>query len=162
PVDAAGNAIHGLKAQWQAITPGAASVSANGEVIANSTGASVLRATAGQITADVAVTVVSSAAAQQTRNKSGGSGSRIVRSSKLRKVNGRSTLFAHGRVVLPVTPLGGDEAESVFRPGNAVGAPPGKTTPGAQKSGAAVESVETPGSANFSFSLPVVSLSGRG
>src|SRR5262249_49234880 len=39
---------------------------------------------------------------------------------------------------------------------------PGKTTPGAQKSGAAVESVETPGSANFSFSLPVVSLSGRG
>jgi hypothetical protein len=61
-----------------------------------------------------------------------------------------------------MVPVGGEEAESLYRPANAIGAPPGKTTPGARTRGAATESTETPGSANFNFGLDVVSLPGRG
>ena len=49
-----------------------------------------------------------------------------------------------------------------FSSRNAVGTPPGKTTPGASMVAAATNGTETPGSANFSFGLPVVSSPGRG
>jgi len=162
PVDSEGNAVHGLTAVWRAITPGAVSVSSTGEVIANATGVSVLQATVGANTATITVTVVARAgSALRPSQSSVGAGTHATLKATTRKA--RSVLFAHrippGSLAMP---LGGDEAESVFRPANAIGTPPGKTTPGAQKRGAAVESTETPGSANFNFNLPVASLPGRG
>lgn len=76
-----------------------------------------------------------------------------------------SWLFAHpssrALAVRPL-PIGIAEAEQLYAPGNAVGAPPGRTTPGASTPGAAIGTRETPGSANFTFGLSVVSLPGRG
>jgi len=54
-----------------------------------------------------------------------------------------------------------DALASRYYASNAVGAPPGKTTPGAPVPGAATASSETPGSSNFSFGLPIVNLPGR-
>jgi len=55
-----------------------------------------------------------------------------------------------------------DETGSLYSPRNAVGAPPGKTEPGARTRAAATGGTELPGSSNFSFNVPVVSLPGRG
>jgi RHS repeat-associated protein len=56
-----------------------------------------------------------------------------------------------------------DETESMYQSKNNVGTPPGKTEPGAPTPPAAIASAtETPGSDNFTFSVPAVSLLGRG
>jgi RHS repeat-associated protein len=56
-----------------------------------------------------------------------------------------------------------DETESMYQSKNDVGTPPGKTEPGAPTPPAAVSTAtETPGSDNFTFGVPVVSLPGRG
>jgi RHS repeat-associated protein len=55
-----------------------------------------------------------------------------------------------------------NESDSLYLPGNQVGTPPGQTTLGAATPPAAISGTEMPGSANFSFSLPVADLPGRG
>lgn len=55
-----------------------------------------------------------------------------------------------------------NESNSLYQPGNQVGNAPGKTTPGAATAPAAISGTEMPGSANFSFNLPVADLPGRG
>ena len=59
-------------------------------------------------------------------------------------------------------PLPDNESDSLYQPGNQVGNPPGKTTPGASTPPAAISGTEMPGSANFSFSVPVADIPGRG
>ncbi|MGB7925095.1 MAG: RHS repeat-associated core domain-containing protein [Pyrinomonadaceae bacterium] len=59
-------------------------------------------------------------------------------------------------------PLPDDETESLYAPANMVGAPPGKTMPAASTAAAATGGREMPGSSNFSFGVPLVSLPGRG
>ncbi|HEX8846462.1 MAG TPA: RHS repeat-associated core domain-containing protein [Pyrinomonadaceae bacterium] len=54
------------------------------------------------------------------------------------------------------------EAGSLYLPGNLVGSPPGQTTSAASTPPAAIAGQEMPGSANFSFNLPVADLPGRG
>jgi RHS repeat-associated protein len=56
-----------------------------------------------------------------------------------------------------------DETESMYQSKNDVGTPPGKTESGAPAPAAAIaDATETPGSDNFTFSVSVVSLPGRG
>jgi RHS repeat-associated protein len=56
-----------------------------------------------------------------------------------------------------------DETGSLYDARNDVGAPPGRTEPGAPTPPAATSNAtETPGSDNFSFSVPAVGLPGRG
>jgi RHS repeat-associated protein len=55
-----------------------------------------------------------------------------------------------------------EERDSVYTPQNQVGNPPGATTPGATSPPAAMSGTEAPGSSNFTFSLPVIDLPGRG
>ena len=52
--------------------------------------------------------------------------------------------------------------QSFYMPTNNVGLPPGRTEPGSGTAPAAGAGIETPGSSNFMFSVPVVTLKGRG
>lgn len=59
-------------------------------------------------------------------------------------------------------PLPEDETGSLYEPANDVGTPPGRSEPGASVASAATSGTETPGSSNFTFGVPLVSLPGRG
>jgi len=169
PLDQENNTIHGLRAEWESSDARTVSVSPAGEIVGKRIGNAVITATIGNKKAKAKVTV-------GPRKAHPGfimNGSELVPQANLlakqksgdasRRKSQRRSLNAHniGRTLTPM-PEPGDQIPSLFYPTNAVGAPPGKTTPGAGTPGAAGGSTETPGSANFTFGVPLVSLPGRG
>jgi len=168
PEDEEGNTVHGLTAEWQSLNSQTVAVTTQGEAKAMTAGVAPLIATIGLKTASLLMTVVPKASASgNTEHPSTGARELAGRSQRHSQQSSRnpSWLFAHSSssaVATPPLPIGIGDAEQLYKPANAVGAPPGKTTPGASRPGAAIESTETPGSANFTFDLGVVSLPGRG
>jgi hypothetical protein len=157
PFDADDNPVHGVMAEWQSSRPEIVSVTSEGEAVAIAPGVAVLTGSAAGKRVVVPVMVVLRTATLGTERGDrtvAQASSSIQAGRKNRRQSPRSLLFAHNESSssngAPV-PLGGDQAESLYKPSNAVGAPPGKTTPGAKTRGAAIESTETPGSSNFSF-----------
>jgi RHS repeat-associated protein len=166
PYDADGNAIHGLSAGWESENPDVAFITKDGEVSALIPGKALLSASAGQKKTRVKLTVIARAA-----KPSGGDGavSSIAHTPSHRSPASHpagTLMYAHaGRwppssAVYNQLPPG--EVGSIYSGSNAVGAPPGKTTPGASVPAAATNGTEMPGSANFNFEVPIVSLPGRG
>ncbi len=165
PEDDEGNPVHGVTAQWQSLNSQTVVVNSQGEAKALAVGIAPVTATIGQRSTTLLITVAPRTSVSRNKgdsktNKAKSPGEQL---GKTRQVSGRSLSFAHA--LFPRSkprPQLELESEQLYTPENAVGAPPGKTTPGAAVRGAAIETVETPGSANFMFNLGVVSLPGRG
>lgn len=180
PVDKDGHAIQGLVAEWESSDERVVKVTKGGHAVAVNPGKARLTASASNKKEALKVAVVSST------GKFGGTKPDSIRAvSSIRKDSKESKLTARLRATqkrdvvqrahnagslpssLPLPPpeqdlLPDGETGSLYSPGNSVGAPPGRTTPGAQTPPAAVDGTEMPGSNNFTFGVPVISLPGRG
>src|ERR1051325_473956 len=181
PKDSDGNTIHGLGAEWDSNQPDIVSVTTDGLATAKEAGKSQLIATAGNKHATLGVTVIpaqpkQTATPPQTAsiNRSG-LPPRPARSQWLNKPKPDSMTEAsahpkrslsHGPSVSRVNTslvhvppvLDEDDRRYVSE----VGTPPGQAEPGATTPPAAIGGTERPGTANFSFEVPVVGLPGRG
>jgi RHS repeat-associated protein len=178
PYDANGDAIHGLNAEWESENPEVASITKSGEATALSAGKAVLRASAGQKKIKIKLLVIPSPPKQGGNNETSSISHRPSRRelanpvSQALRAQGRASqlaqaiMQAHARrwspSPAPFDQLPTSETGSIYNAGNAVGAPPGKTTPGAPVPAAATDGTEMPGSANFNFEVPIISLPGRG
>ncbi|MDQ3688041.1 MAG: Ig-like domain-containing protein [Acidobacteriota bacterium] len=184
PLDAHGDAVHGLVAEWESSSPAVASVTALGWVTALQPGTAQLTATAGNKRATVPVTVEEPEtmaeeddAGVAARERAGGV--QFVKASLARRARPRSSDAArHARGAASVRaasvraalvqgpsgegPLPDAEAESLYSPENDVGAPRGRTEPGAIVAPAAVAGTETPLSANFMFGISLTGAPTRG
>jgi RHS repeat-associated protein len=180
PVDSGGNAIQGLVAEWESSNEGVVKVTQDGHAVAVNVGTTQLTASAGNMRKVLKVTVVAGA------GKFGGTKRDSVRAvSSIRKDSKETNLAA--RLIttpqkgsarrahftssppapLPLRPANEDplpdgETGSLYQPGNTVGSPPGRTTPGAPTPPAAFDGTEMPGSNDFTLDVPVISLPGRG
>ncbi|MGH9905040.1 MAG: hypothetical protein ACRD8U_05570, partial [Pyrinomonadaceae bacterium] len=167
PVDGEGNPVHGVAAEWQSLSSQTVIVSRGGEAKALAVGVAPVIATIGQKSVTLLVTVAPRASASgNKRHQSTTARNLAARSPGHSRASRDRTLLRahpspHASVVRPPQ-FGIEESEQLYDPLNAVGAPPGNTTPGAGTRGAAIETIETPGSANFMFNLGVVGLPGRG
>lgn len=167
PEDDEGNAVHGVTAEWQSVNSQTVVVTKEGEATALAAGVAPVTARVGQTSVTLLVTVVPrvSASANKDQSKSARGLATGLRRPTRQLPRDAALLFAHrsstAAVPLPI-PIGIGDAEQLYQPANAVGVPPGKTTPGARTPGTAIGTTETPGSANFTFDLGVVSLPGRG
>jgi RHS repeat-associated protein len=181
PLDKDGNAIQGLVADWESSDESIVKITKSGHAVAINPGKARLTASAGNKKDVLNITVVSSTgkfggpkpdstkAVSSPRKDSREAGLVVAR---LRTAQQRGLAQrAHNAYTfaspLPLRspdqdPLPDDETGSLYAPGNSVGTPSGRTTPGAQTPPAAVNGTEMPGSNNFTFGLPVVSLPGRG
>ncbi|MCU1264914.1 MAG: repeat-associated core domain protein [Acidobacteria bacterium] len=179
PFDVEGSAIHGLAADWESTDPQVVTISRKGEAVAGVPGVAHITATAGAKNEKVKITVgppiASPAEATETgkeiktnrarRTAPNADAAHVSKTSsgsaesirRFRQYAHRRTLTASG------TPQGqGRDPDAFYSARNSVGTPPNKTTPGAQSRAAATEGTEAPGSSNFSFSVPIVNLPGRG
>jgi len=179
PLDAHGDAVHGLVAEWESSRPAAASVTALGWVTALQPGTAQLTATAGDKRATVPVIVeepeaMAEDAADGVAARERAGGVQFVKASLARRARPRSSdaaRHARGAASLRAAlvqgpsgegPLPDAEAESLYSPENDVGAPRGRTEPGATVAPAAVAGTETPLSANFMFGIPLTGAPTRG
>jgi RHS repeat-associated protein len=190
PVDAAGNAVQGLTASWESSDRQVVFVRPDGQAVGGKPGRAKLTATAGQKKASVHVTVVEVTRERFGGRKKdtvrqrvgaarrGGDGARVIKaawspddmpsgSSRGEAPSAAAGLIRPRGVALFLRPpeedpLPDNETGSMYSPSNSVGSPPGRTTPGAVTPPVATGGTEMPGSSNFSFEVPVVSLPGRG
>ncbi len=168
PVDDDGNPVHGVAAAWQSLSSQTVTVSQEGEAKALAAGVAPVTATIGQRSVTLLVTVAPrSSASGNGQHPSISARNLAARSRGHSQPSSRnpSLRFAHRSphtLAARPLPIGMIEAEQLYEPNNAVGAPPGRTTPGANTRGVAIDTTETPGSANFTFGLGVASLPGRG
>jgi len=167
PLDKDGSPIHGLLAEWESSEKNIIAITKDGRAMAGNPGKARLTAGAGQQRATVKVNVIGAPTAEQ--NLMVGRANIIDALREFRR--GRQHKH-HARLVSP-TPQQGQsqpfgarlpdaEASSLYWAQNDVGAPPGKTEPGAATPPAAIAGAETPLSSNFSFGVPLVNLAGRG
>lgn len=184
PIDAEGNTIQGLVANWESSQKNIVFVRPNGAAVAGKPGVAVLTAGAGNKHATVKVTV-----AEGTKEPFGGKkridskrdsnqetagfirspiGTSVAQHWSSRKKRAHAiNKLAMLPSALPfirdpnVDPLPDNETSSLYQPNNLIGNPPGKKKPGALSAASAVPVTES-GNKNFTFGLPVVSLPGRG
>lgn len=182
PVDSHGSSVQGLVAEWTSNNPQVVFVNGNGEAVARRPGNAILTATAGQVREQVRVTVVegsgekfggkkkensrrpSSSAVNNADNAGGAKFARKADRKKRAHASRVNVGAAAPAFLRPINddPLPDDETPTLFTPNNGVGNPPGRTTPGTLTPPTATDGTESPGSANFTFDVPVVSLPGRG
>lgn len=185
PVDQQGRTIHGIKVKWESSNKKVVFVRRNGKAMGGKPGEAIITARAGSKQATIRVTV------SEGRNEPYGGKKRIdstrrsrqqallaTKSSNQRELTASSkrgrTKRAHGisrakpRVsLIPFIrnpnddPLPDDETSSLYQTNNLIGAPPGKTRPGALTAASSISTTES-GNKNFSFGLPVVGMPGRG
>jgi RHS repeat-associated protein len=161
PFDKDGRPVHGLTVEWSTSDREIVFVTKDGRAIAGRHGSARLIARAGKKQASVKVNVYDN---NQGRSENAGSGS-IPRNRKkefIARAGKSKILFAH-----PFMPSGTDDrlpdsdTSSLYQPINQVGTPEGKTEAPATTPPAATGGTETPGSANYSFAVPLLDLPGR-
>jgi RHS repeat-associated protein len=163
PLDLEGNAVQGLVAGWTSSNSAIVSVTTDGQATAVEVGTAQLTATAGSRSATVNVTVTAtSATIERGKLEIAGNGSHSEKTGRAAIHQRKQTRLSHGakmvRAALQVDYF--DEDRKRFT--SEVGAPPGRTEPGAPTPPAAIPGTEKPGSSNFNFQVPVASLPGRG
>lgn len=161
PLDKDGNVVQGLSAQWESSDQKIVSVTPEGKAVARKAGTALLIARSGSVQENREVTVTPKI---KGREGIGEDKATLSRAELAHAGNPMGPLPQQS----PEEPFQGetlsvDQHGSVYWPENQVGSPSGMTTPGASTPPAATSSgSELPGSANFSFSVPVVGLPGRG
>ncbi|HEX8142063.1 MAG TPA: hypothetical protein VF553_05665, partial [Pyrinomonadaceae bacterium] len=183
PLDSAGNVVHGLGAEWESNHAEVVSVTADGLATARETGKSRLTASAGNKHASLSVTVIAaqprthvgteqsasinSEAPPVVRPESQASHAKRERAASAEASAPSDRSLSHARRTSKVLAALAAQAAPFFdddrrRYVSEVGAPPGQVEPGAPTPPAAIGGTEKPGSANFSFNVPIMSLPGRG
>ena len=178
PVDDENVTIQGLTANWESSNTGVVSVNENGEAVAGLPGTAILTVRAGKVKKHVRVTVFEGKepfGGKKKENSRRTRSSAAISPGPTPKANGRSTAkrersHSVGRPLSTLLflraplddPLPDEETGSLFFPNNGVGSPPGRTSAPPTTPPVATEGAELPGSANFSFAIPVVNLPGRG
>ena len=188
PVDDEGKAIQGLPAEWSSNNQQVVTVTEGGEAVGGRPGTAILTAAAGSAREHVRVTVVEGSnekfggkkkvnsrrkvrsTASNPLKTNGGEIAAQKSKRKSKRAHATSSLAARtSNAAMPIflrdpldDPLPDDETPSLFNPTNGVGSPPGRTTTGAPTPPPATEGTESPGSANFTFDIPVINLAGRG
>jgi RHS repeat-associated protein len=178
PLDAEGDAVHGLRAEWESADPNILTVAKDGQAIARQLGTAILTASVGLKKEKIQVTVVPRMSSRGTEQVGRVDGAKRnnprsaslspavftasrVKERKAERLEFRAhavaAMFQSQQQELPNSELG-----SIYQVGNATGSPSGTTTPGAVTPPAAIGGTEMPGSSNFNFSLPVAGLPGRG
>ena len=167
PLDKDGNPIHGLLVEWESSDNDIMSVTKDGRAVTRNPGSAKLTASAGQKRVSLKITVVDVASARQS---SGLRETEVATSLRTAKESRRNK--HHPRLVSPPPQdpqsqgfgfrLPESEAGSLYWAQNDVGAPPGRTEPGAANLPAAMGGTETPFSSNFAFNVPLTNLPGRG
>lgn len=177
PLDSDEKAVQGLAAEWESSDPQIVKTTKGGDAVAVAPGSALLTAKAGRKAASLRVTVVEESAggAFGGTKKTSVRGGALLGRVKEQPAGGAAFVKANYAaasppasaaavpfVYTPNDPLPDDETGTLYDPSNDVGKPPGKTEPGANVEPAAFPGTETPASENFSMSVPLVSLSGRG
>jgi RHS repeat-associated protein len=186
PENSEGNVVHGVKAEWQSSDKTVVRVKRNGEATAGRAGSATLTARLGQISETVTVTVVSSERKFGQKKMDSTRADRELglstssppyrntpdRDSLSSRVfakshhAARSKSMTGGMSPMPLRPPGDDplpdtETASLYQSDNATGAPLGMKKLGSTTPAAATEGTEN-GNKNFTFSLPIFNLPGRG
>ena len=184
PLDRDGNAIHGLRAEWESSDKQVIFIKKTGQAIAGKPGRATLTAQAGQKKETVRVVVVEGTKenfggkkrqdSTRSRRKSasnvgdGGSSAAAQNPGDERRNHARKTGTSTRALSPPLPmrdpsddPLPDIETTSLYQAANAVGSPPGRKRAGAATPSAAIASTEN-GNKDFSFGLPIVNLAGRG
>lgn len=179
PLDQEGNTIHGLRPVWRSSDKQVIFIKHNGEAVAGKPGQATVMARIGSKVTGVRVAVVEGAKEPFGGKKkvdSTRTPQATVRGSDrlvAQKVNAKQkrahavSKLTNRTGVMPFIrdpnddPLPDNETSSLYQPNNLIGTPPGKKKPGALTAASAVPVTES-GNKNFSFSLPVVNLPGRG
>lgn len=184
PINAQGNAVNGLMVEWRSSDSRVVSITDKGEAIAQQSGVARLIASTGEIKETVEVTVSaqvepSSAQSKEASTVTAPTGRKgLAEQDQPQSSNENRSLKNHRSALKakPVAPLmptpqpsppSGDglppeQTNSLYAAYNIVGKPPARTEHGADTPPASIEGEENPGSSNFSFSVPVTSLPGRG
>ena len=162
PLDKDGNAIHGLSAEWSTSDRMVVFITKSGMAIAGKPGIARLTAQAGNKRESVTVNVFDDGR-EPAKSSQSSVGSKPLSSDKLlARAQKRKGLFAHAPM-----PAGTDdrlpdaETNSLYEPKNDVGKPEGRTEASAQTIASANSAIETPGSANYTFGVPLVGIPGR-
>jgi len=177
PFDSEGSAIHGLEAEWESSDKQVVFVKKDGEVRAGKPGTATVTARAGSLTARVQVIVMkddgepfgkqkpdSNRNPLRIRQHPAGSENDAVNGIASRgKKRHHATTSRYMFLRDPNDdPLPDNETTWLYKPINTVGSPPGRTRGGATVPAPAIGATETNGNKNFTFSLPVAGLPGRG
>jgi hypothetical protein len=166
PLDKDGNTIHGLLAEWESSDKTIIAITKDGRAVAGNPGKAKLTVSAGQKKVSVTVSVFEA----RERPKVIVGRANKVNASRDARESRKRTHHAGFVSTVPQDPqsqpygarLPDSEASSLYWAQNDVGAPAGRTEPGAATPPAAIAGTETPLSSNFSFGVPLVNLPGRG
>jgi hypothetical protein len=174
PLDSDGNALHGLKPQYQTSDSKVVGVLPDGRLVAGNPGRAQVTVRAGSLQRNFEVTVTGPPKQKTSRNS--GSQRRSVKAVRtewnaqaaglqfqpapLKARFSSSFVPASGRV--SPAPMQSGPPPTQNHDIYATGRPPFRTEPSGSTPSAAMGSEERPGSANFSFAVPAVSLAGRG
>jgi YD repeat-containing protein len=182
PLDAEGDPVHGLGAEWSSDHPEVVSITADGLATAGETGEAQLTATAGNKQATLSVTVIpaqphqTSSSQQSASINTARSQNRGIQSQMLNGEKGDHSMAASSaaperslshaprtvRLRAALAQVAPILDEDTRRYVSEVGAAPGQSEPGAATPAAATGGTEKPGTSNFNFAVPVVGLPGRG
>jgi len=159
PMDKDGNAIHGLTVEWSTSDKQVVFVTRSGKAVAGHAGVAHLTAQAGNKRESVKINVYDGG-----RENSAGvaiEGKQPYDRKLLARSPRSKVSFAHPPMPTAPYDLLDSETSSLYQPKNDVGKPPGRTEAGAQTLASATSGTETPGSANFTFGVPLLSIPGR-
>jgi hypothetical protein len=152
PVDEAGNAVQGLSVEWKSGNKEVIFIRKSGEALAGMPGMATLIASAGSKYATVRVRVIEGTkepfggkkrvdSTRDPKQEALGNASRNTVNAVAESRNRRKRAHAKGRLsplsVMPFIrdpnddPLPDNETSSLYQTNNLIGAPPGKTKPGA-------------------------------
>jgi RHS repeat-associated protein len=170
PLDANDSPIHGLTSHWVSRDTSVVAVAPDGQAKARALGTAHLTAQAGNKQASVDVTVVprpddaNVSAVNRTLTGALNRGARAMNTRQRGKSVGasgaRAQHFHHSAPASPPLTWDYEENRSLLWATNNLGRSPGAG--GTSTPGSAAQTTEKPGSANFSFSVPVAELPGRG
>jgi RHS repeat-associated protein len=136
--DAAGKAVNGVKIRWRSSDESVLAINGDGRPFSVRVGRARLTAAAGNVSASISVNVVDPV------------------------VNHTAAAVSPKPQPAPAYSISDELLESLFTPQNNLGHPGAKTDAGAPSPGVAGRTRERPGAANFSFSVPMAGLPGRG
>lgn len=157
PVDRDGDPINGLRVEWSTSDKQTVFVTTQGDAIAGEPGSAHLTARAGNKQEVIKINVFDGG---PERRKSSASAKVLSKRNLIARVRPGSMLAHAMSPAPPDDRLPDAETETLYQPINKVGTPQGKTEVAA-KASAANDAVETPGSVNYTFSLPIESRAGR-
>ena len=165
PLDKGGNAVHGLAAEWTTSDRVVVFITKNGMALAGKPGSARLTAQAGNKTESIRVNVFDDGRGSTRSSQASVDRKPLSPDKMVARVQKRNVLLHHAR--LAPMPAGTDdrlpdaETSSLYEPKNDVGKPEGRTEASAQTIASANSAIETPGSANYTFGVPLVGIPGR-